>query len=291
MLGSVLAQIGTGVGDGGELRMKCPNPECTNAGISPSDRFCAVCGQPMSSTASAAQRSGQSREINATRQAEHEIEIDLETAIRGGVVQAQLPLADAEGVLGDRPVELPVPRGVAEGAVLHFGAAGHGGQDLRVRLRYREHALFGRRRAGLPVEDLLLVLPISNQQAEHGGTIQVPTLDGERTTPMSPIGAGSEHLRIPGQGLPRAGDGRRGDLHVQLIVSDAAARLYAQWGTSALELIARFGIAPAEQCVHHGWSPEDWYRHNRSLPGSGAGNLQAFFNHLFGGGESPGPSP
>ena len=56
-------------------------------------------------------------------------------------------------------------------------------------------------------------------QAALGAEVQVPSLDGPLTTFVKPGVQSGEAVRIQGKGMPVLGaGGRRGDLHVVLIV-------------------------------------------------------------------------
>ena len=120
---------------------------------------------------------------------------------------------------GRKTLEVTIPPGVRDGAVLRLagqGAAGTGGGpagDLLIHIRLQPHPRFKiEGRDGLVVE-----LPVAPWEAVLGARVPVDTLDGcvDVTIP-----AGSQtgrKLRLRGQGLRRR-EGGRGDLHVRLKV-------------------------------------------------------------------------
>jgi molecular chaperone DnaJ len=120
-----------------------------------------------------------------------------------------------------RTLEVEVPPGVDNGRRQIMPLRGEGGAgatgaargDLYFEVRVREHALF--KREG---EHLICQVPITFGQAALGGVIKVPTLDGpiEHELPRG-IQTG-EVVRVPGKGMPSLRGGRRGDLHVMVVV-------------------------------------------------------------------------
>jgi molecular chaperone DnaJ len=78
----------------------------------------------------------------------------------------------------------------------------------------REHSMF--RREG---EHLICQVPITFSQAALGADIEVPTLDGPLTHTIRAGVQSGDANRIVGKGMPILGaGGRRGDLHVVLVV-------------------------------------------------------------------------
>jgi curved DNA-binding protein len=136
---------------------------------------------------------------------EAELPVTLEEVLRGGRRRIQLP--------GGRSLEVDIPVGVREGAVLRLAGQGERGVNggppgdlfLHVRLvldpRYR-----------VVGDDLEMDLPLWPWQAVLGATVRIETPDGPVTLKV-PAGTQSERrLRLRGRGLPR-GDGSRGDLY------------------------------------------------------------------------------
>ncbi|MBK9383968.1 MAG: molecular chaperone DnaJ [Planctomycetes bacterium] len=116
----------------------------------------------------------------------------------------------------ERTLEVTVPAGVPEDAVLrlreegHHGANGGPAGDLVLHLVEEPHEHFRRQES-----DLVLDVPISYPKAVLGGPLEVPTLDGKPTEVKVPRGtSGGKVFRMRGLGLPRYGESGRGDLLV-----------------------------------------------------------------------------
>jgi molecular chaperone DnaJ len=94
------------------------------------------------------------------------------------------------------------------------GDAGAPPGNLIVEVLVREHSMF--RREG---EHLICQVPITFSQAALGAEIEVPTLDGPLAHTISAGVQSGDATRIVGKGMPVLGaGGRRGDLHVVLVV-------------------------------------------------------------------------
>ena len=75
----------------------------------------------------------------------------------------------------------------------------------------RPHPVF--RRDG---DDILVILPITIDEAVLGGKVTAPTIDGPVGLTI-PKGASSGHtLRLRGRGIARGGTGSKGDQRVEL---------------------------------------------------------------------------
>jgi molecular chaperone DnaJ len=129
-------------------------------------------------------------------------------------------------IRGEREVQLDVLPGVADGQIIKVSGAGEAGErgsvgDLYVRVKVKPHATFTRRGDDLIVKKELRVLDLL-----LGKKLEVPTLSGGAVRVEIPAHFNlKEHLRIPGEGMPRMGFGSstgltasRGDLLVDLIV-------------------------------------------------------------------------
>lgn len=117
-------------------------------------------------------------------------------------------------------VSVPVPAGVDTGARLRMrgeGSAGLRGAepgDLEVVIGVREHDAFMRRG-----NDLFTRVAVSFPKAALGGTVQVPTLDGEEATLEIPAGTqGGDVFDLRGRGMPSLNGGRRGTLRAAVQV-------------------------------------------------------------------------
>ncbi len=112
-----------------------------------------------------------------------------------------------------------VPAGVASGNFIPLRGMGDVGPrggpagDLVVLIEEKPHAVFDR-----DGDDLHVDMPVSFVTAALGGKVEVPLVDGARTTVSVAPGTPSGHvLRLRGKGLPSLRGGT-GDLMVRLLV-------------------------------------------------------------------------
>lgn len=115
----------------------------------------------------------------------------------------------------DRTWDVDVPAGIESGQRIRIGGAGHAGEsgappgDLYVLVTVADDERFERRGA-----DLIAITKIPATLAMVGGSISVPTLDGDREVEV-PAGAQAGHtIRLKGLGLPSLRGRKRGDEHV-----------------------------------------------------------------------------
>ena len=134
-------------------------------------------------------------------------------------------------------LKVTLPRGVATGTKLKIGGKGNAPRtgapagDLFVIINVDDHPLFQRRGA-----DLFVEVPITIHEAALGADVQVPTVEGT-TTIRVPTGTESGKVfRLGGRGLPALKGGRKGDLHLRVVV-EVPHNLDAK-ATSALEKFA-----------------------------------------------------
>ena len=113
-----------------------------------------------------------------------------------------------------------VPAGVDTGSRLLLrgegsaGVRGAAAGDLEVVIGVREHPMFARRG-----NDLFTRVAVSFPKAALGGSVDVPTLDGEAATVEIPAGAqGGDVFSIKSRGMPPVNGGRRGSLRVAVQV-------------------------------------------------------------------------
>lgn len=153
------------------------------------------------------QGSGRGSSIPPGEDIELEAAITLEDVASGGSRRITLP--------DGRTVEIAIPKGTANGAVLRLRGQGHpspfGGPsgDVRVTLRYTRHPRFL-----VDGQDLRLSVPVPIRDAVLGGTLRVPTLQGEVEVTIPAWTSGGKTLRLRGKGLP--GKDSAGDLFVSL---------------------------------------------------------------------------
>lgn len=143
---------------------------------------------------------------------------------RGYKPTARCPRCQGERrVPSEETLKVKVPAGVSSGQKLKVRGKGHDpapafgvspgpAGDLYVLLSVDEHPLFRRRGP-----DLLCEVPITFPEAALGADVVVPTLDGTTTIRVPPGTASGKGFRLAGRGMPGE-DGRRGDLHVKILV-------------------------------------------------------------------------
>lgn len=107
-----------------------------------------------------------------------------------------------------------LPPGLDTGDRLRVAGAGEAGRqgapagDLYVEVRLVEHELYER-----DGRDLLAEVRVPVTQAALGGSVTIPTVDGEDVEVDVPAGTQpGDVLRVKGAGLPGQGGGRRGDV-------------------------------------------------------------------------------
>ena len=129
------------------------------------------------------------------------------------------PCADCGGEgrrLTRRTLEVSIPAGLEDGDRIPVRGEGEAGRqgappgDLYVQVRVTPHELFERDGRDLSAE---ISVPVT--QAALGGTVTVPTVDGDEVE--LPVPAGTQPgdvLTVRRAGVPVRGGGRRGDLHL-----------------------------------------------------------------------------
>lgn len=118
-----------------------------------------------------------------------------------------------------RKLSVKVPAGVDTGDRIRLAGEGEAGRnggppgDLYVEVAVREHPIFER-----DGEHLTCELPIGFATAALGGTLEVPTLDGEVTIKIPPETQSGRVFRLRDKGVKPVRGGPRGDLFVRVVV-------------------------------------------------------------------------
>jgi len=108
-----------------------------------------------------------------------------------------------------------VPPGIEAGQRIRIAGAGHAGEaggrpgDLYVEVAITDDPRFERHGS-----DLVSVAEVSATRAMIGGTLGVPTLDGERDVEVPAGVQPGERIVLDGLGLPTLRGAARGDQHV-----------------------------------------------------------------------------
>ena len=139
----------------------------------------------------------------------------------GRVITDPCPACRGRGrVYQEKELSVRVPAGIGHGQRLRMRAEGEGGAlggepgDLYVVVHLKPHQVFER-----DGDSLYRQLQISMAQAALGKTVLVDTLIDGPAELNIPEGAQTGDIaRLPGKGMPRLRDNRRGDMLVQLLV-------------------------------------------------------------------------
>jgi len=139
----------------------------------------------------------------------------------GKVFSATCGKCSGEGRIdGNETITISIPPGVTGGepyVVAGKGNAGISGGppgDLFVFTREVDHEIFQRRN-----KNLYYRLPLSFSQAALGDKVEIPTIDGEKTTLKIPTGTQfGQNFKIKGRGLPGKNNSSRGDMIVTAFV-------------------------------------------------------------------------
>jgi molecular chaperone DnaJ len=118
----------------------------------------------------------------------------------------------------EKTLEVTIPPGVDDGTRIRLGGEGELGMrgapagDLYVFLSIQPHRFFQRDGA-----DLQCRVPITMPTAALGGQIEVPTIDGTRSSVTIPAGTQSgQQFRLRGKGMTILRSTGRGDLYIEV---------------------------------------------------------------------------
>jgi curved DNA-binding protein len=147
---------------------------------------------------------------------EHDIELDLEDALKGSVQRLGI---QHDGQV--RNVEVRIPAGVTEGSRVRVSGEGERGSgtggsgDLYLRVRLRPHPRFERKG-----RDLYTKVRVPVTTAVLGGEVEVPTLSGKSLRlKIPPATQNNQVFRLRGHGLPAGKGGEGGDLYATVDVA------------------------------------------------------------------------
>lgn len=154
----------------------------------------------------------------------------------GVVITSPCDDCRGEGRLrADKTVQVEIPAGVTENNYLTLrgnGAVGPRGAppgDLLVMIEVKEDERFER-----DGDNLIADLPLSFSQAALGHTVMMPTPYGDEKVSIAAGTQGGTILRLKGKGLPRLGQGGKGDLLIRThvwtpeVVSGEQERLFRE---------------------------------------------------------------
>ena len=118
-----------------------------------------------------------------------------------------------------RKLSVKVPAGVSTGDRIRLGGEGEAGRnggppgDLYVEIAVRPHAIFER-----DGDDLYCEVPVGFATAVLGGSVNVPTLQGEVAIKIPPETQSGRQFRLRDQGVKPVRGGSRGDLYCRVVV-------------------------------------------------------------------------
>ena len=150
---------------------------------------------------------------------EANIKVPLEKAYHGGSTTISV---------GGRHIEVTIPKGAYEGAKLRLRGQAPNGGDLYLVVKLEPHSTFK-----LDGHDIHVKIAVPDYTAALGGTVLVPTLDGNVDMTLPPKTQSGRTLRLKGKGWPKR-DGVRGDAYAEVSVaipseiSKAQQELYEQ---------------------------------------------------------------
>ncbi len=139
----------------------------------------------------------------------------------GRVIENPCRACGGQGrVQKEKTLSVSIPAGVEDGTRIRLagegeaGMRGGGAGDLYIFLRVKPHRLFQREGANIHLR-----VPVAFPVAALGGSLEVPTIDGNRTRLSIPAGTQSGHqLRLKGKGMTVLRSGNRGDMFVDVSV-------------------------------------------------------------------------
>jgi molecular chaperone DnaJ len=120
----------------------------------------------------------------------------------------------------EKTLSVNIPPGVEDGTRIRVAGEGEAGLrggppgDLYIFLSVKPHRVFVRDGA-----DIHCRVPIRMTMASLGGSIEVPTIEGQRMRIQVPAGTQSGHqFRLRGRGMKQLRSTARGDMYVETVV-------------------------------------------------------------------------
>jgi len=162
------------------------------------------------------------------------VRIPFREAIRGTTVELNVD---------GSAVKVRVPAGVDDGARVRVAGQGPAGTnggpngDIYLSVQVQPDPVF--RREG---NDLYSDVTVGLARAALGGTVPVPTLDGEATVQLPAGTRSGQKLRLRGKGVPASGPRPAGDLYA--VVQIAPPRTLDRRSREILEEFARLNPSP-----------------------------------------------
>src|SRR3990167_8057754 len=150
------------------------------------------------------------------RDLEYQIEIDFDTAIRGGVRDLSISRQKQEGVETEK-LSVRIPAGVDTGSRIRVQGKGEGGVakgDLYLRVKVKPHPIYSRKG-----DDIYLEVPVTVYEAGLGKKIEIPTIDGTAEMTIPPGVQSGTRLRLKGKGVTNLKTKVRGDQYIEIKIA------------------------------------------------------------------------
>jgi molecular chaperone DnaJ len=167
---------------------------------------------------------------------------------RGKIISNPCDTCFGQGrVRQEKTLPVSVPAGVDTGDRIRLNGEGEAGRnggpagDLYVEIRVREHAIFEREGSHLSCE-----VPISITTAALGGSVTVPTLDGEVVLKVPTETQSGRVFRVREKGVKPVRGGAAGDLFCRVVVETPVSLNAEQ-----KELLRRFEASLQEGAGAH----------------------------------------
>lgn len=146
---------------------------------------------------------------------EYQIEVDFDTAIRGGVRDITINRQKLNNVNTEK-LSVKIPPGVSTGSRIRVQGKGESGSrgkqgDLYLKIKVKPHPIFKRRQ-----DDIYLELPITFYEAALGKQVDVPTVDGTAQLSIPSGVQNGTKLRLKGKGVQNLKSKDRGDQYVEV---------------------------------------------------------------------------
>lgn len=122
-------------------------------------------------------------------------------------------------VLGTESINVAIPRGVKEGSKVRIAGKGEPGLnggppgDLYLVTHIKPHPFLERKG-----DDLYMEVPVTVREAMTGGTITIPSIDGDINLKVPPKSQSGQTLRLKGKGAVNLKTKKKGALMVKLVV-------------------------------------------------------------------------
>jgi len=174
---------------------------------------------------------------------------------RGQVISDPCGKCRGQGrVRKPKTLAVKVPAGVDTGDRIRLTGEGEAGRnggpsgDLYVEVRVREHAIFERDGSHLSCE-----VPVTFATATLGGSIEVPTLDGNATIKVPPETQSGRVFRLREKGIKPVRGGSTGDLFCRVVVETPVNLSREQ-----KDLLRTFEASLQSDSRHHHPREESW---------------------------------